>query len=132
MPRKGAAAIQVWTQVPVASRTVNVNDKTGFSLTAGSYVVTGTVQAGTITHASLSGSATATISSVTEAKTGLFYLGDSWPSSTDTGATTFNSLGVHKTRIALTNATTVTSTRQAPVAATDYNTVNSFRVVPFV
>lgn len=39
MGAKGASAIQVWTQVPVASRTVTVNDKTSFSLTAGSYSV---------------------------------------------------------------------------------------------
>ena len=45
--------ITVWSQTLVADRTVEVNTKAGFSLTAGSYVVTGAVQAGTITGVSL-------------------------------------------------------------------------------
>ena len=129
---RGFNPFVVWTQVPVASRLVEVNTKTGFSLTAGSYVVTGAVQAGTITGVSLTATATATISAITEAKTGLYHLGDSWPAGTDATTATFNSLGASKNRIVLTNTTTITATRNAPVAATDFATVTSFRVVPYV
>jgi hypothetical protein len=31
--------MQVWSQVPLANRTITVSDKTGFSLTAGSYAI---------------------------------------------------------------------------------------------
>ena len=37
--KSGISANQLWTQQPVASRLVEVNTKTGFSLTAGSYIV---------------------------------------------------------------------------------------------
>ena len=64
MPRKGASVVQVWNY-PVALRLVEVNTKTGFSLTAGSYSVrASSMQAGVITYAS-AGSATAAVSAVT-------------------------------------------------------------------
>tara|TARA_R110002110_G_C13003874_1_gene676102 strand:- start:9 stop:368 length:360 start_codon:yes stop_codon:yes gene_type:complete len=37
--KSGISANQLWTQTPVAARLVEVNTKTGFSLTAGSYSV---------------------------------------------------------------------------------------------
>lgn len=39
MSYRGSPGIEAWTLMPVASRTVEVNTKTGFSLTAGSYIV---------------------------------------------------------------------------------------------
>ena len=66
MPRKGASAVQVWKQVPVASRTVEVNTKTGFSLTAGSYSVrASSSQRGTVVIGAGSVSGSVSISSVT-------------------------------------------------------------------
>lgn len=63
--QRGASAVEVWTQVSVASRLVEVNTKTGFSLTAGSYVVrASSTQTGTVTLQSAT-SGTASISSVT-------------------------------------------------------------------
>ena len=63
------SAIEVWTQTPVANRTVEVNTKTGFSLTAGSYSVrASSTQTGSL---SLTGAANtqAVISSVTTTRT---------------------------------------------------------------
>jgi hypothetical protein len=37
--KSGISANQLWTQTPVAARLIEVNTKTGFSLTAGSYSV---------------------------------------------------------------------------------------------
>lgn len=69
---------QVWSQVPVASRTVTVSDKTGFSLTAGSYSVRPSSSqqgTGSISNGATSGSAS--ISTVTLARAsyscGLMY-----------------------------------------------------------
>ena len=104
MARKGASAIQVWSQVPVASRTVEVNTKTGFSLTAGSYVVrASSTQSG---YASLSGvaQATATISSVTTTRTHYSYAGGQFDQ--DPNAQSF-------VRLTLTNATTITGDKSS-------------------
>lgn len=122
----GLQAISVWTQVPVASRTVEVNTKTGFSLTAGSYVVTGTVARGTMTIANLGSSITATISAVTLAKTDIHQtgLGDG-ASGSDTVNIAFRA---RFATLELTNTTTLTATR----TGTD-NTLNIiYQVVPFV
>ena len=64
---KGISAIEVWVAVPLALRLVEVNTKTGFSLTAGSYASHATSnQSGSTTLGSGSGtSANATVSSVT-------------------------------------------------------------------
>jgi hypothetical protein len=80
---------QVWSQVPVASRTVTVttnndktgytatvSDKTGFSLTAGSYSVrASSTQYGSVSQASGSTSSSASISSVTVTRAALENLG---------------------------------------------------------
>ena len=55
---------QIWSQVPVANRLIEVNTKTGFSLTAGSY----SVRASSIQRGTLRGqnaNENATISAVT-------------------------------------------------------------------
>lgn len=78
----GLSAIEVWVTVPIATKAVTVTtnndktgysgvvtDKTGFSLTAGSYAITGTCQRGTINVDNTEASDTLAISSVTTAKT---------------------------------------------------------------
>ena len=97
---------QIWSQLPVASRTVEVNTKTGFSLTAGSYsVLASSTQRGTITEAQGGGSsATAAIAPVTVTRALASYEG---AHETGIAALDFSMFG----RITLTNATTVTLTR---------------------
>ena len=95
---------QIWSQVPVANRLIEVNTKTGFSLTAGSYSVRASnTQRGSITMTSVA-SNTATISSVTVTRATEDYNGN-----------TVNSGGGEQNQafstIALTAATTVTCTR---------------------
>ena len=103
MSRIGSSALQVWTQVPVASRTVEVNTKTGFSLTAGSYTLHATSnQRGQMDPGDTFSTVTATISSVTLTRTNLAYTGN------DSGQSTVSNTSL---RLTLTNATTVTATR---------------------
>ena len=113
-------AIDVWTQVPVASRTVEVNTKTGFSLTAGSYSVrASSVQGGTQSIANGAGPTnTSAISSVTTTRTTL----DSAECSGDTNTVGASSGGI---RIDLTNATTVTGTRENTSGVNNW----SFRIL---
>ena len=106
MGHGGLQAIAVWTQVPVASRTVEVNTKTGFSLTAGSYEVrASSTQAGSISIGAGVASNTATISSVTTTRALVFFTGSRDDTST---ATPDFYLG----RLLLTNGTTVTASRE--------------------
>ena len=67
---------QIWSQLPVASRTVEVNTKTGFSLTAGSYSVrASSTQRGNGTNAA--GVTTAnTVSSVTTTRASVYSCGN--------------------------------------------------------
>jgi hypothetical protein len=103
--KSGVSANQLWTQQPVASRLVEVNTKTGFSLTAGSYIVrASSSQRGNITITS-SVSNTATISSVTTTRAQLAGGGNAPP--LPTGSETFNLIAY----VFLTNATTVTCQR---------------------
>jgi len=113
---------QVWSQVPVASRTVEVNTKTGFSLTAASYAITGSVQRGTLTIASSGSTVTATISSVTITKSMLGWTG------TRIASTTFAPRD-DSTTLTLTNSTTVTADRNGNGAVT---VASEYQVVPFV
>ena len=90
---------QVWSQVPVANRLIEVNTKTGFSLTAGSYSVrASSSQQVTCTMSGVTTN-TATISSITATRAivsnGLSYV---------------NSTSIPQSfgRWALTNATTLT------------------------
>lgn len=95
----GLQAISVWTQVPVASRTVEVNTKTGFSLTAGSYSVrASSTQTGNVTLSSVT-SGTATISSVTTTRATHFLEGN---------VSNAETVGDNIVRLTLTNATTLT------------------------
>ena len=58
MSRRGSSALEVWTQIPVASRTVEVNTKTGFTAapTSGS-IVSGSFAAGAIDAAAIAADA---------------------------------------------------------------------------
>jgi len=95
-------ALAVWTQVPVASRLVEVNTKTGFSLTAGSYSVrASSTQFGSVTLAGVA-SNTATITSVTTTRAILDHGG------IEAGTTAIDRALIRTT---LTNATTVTATK---------------------
>jgi hypothetical protein len=113
-------ALAVWTQVPVALRTVEVNTKTGFSLTAGSYSVrASSTQRGTVSLTSTS--ATATISSVTTTRANESYTGDT----NGTGASSGADNRYFSVRIILTAATTITGA----VASSDgSNIVPAFTV----
>lgn len=116
-------ALAVWTQIPVANRTVEVNTKTGFSLTAGSYSVrASSTQYGNMTLASNTDvTKTATISSVTATRASLFNGGFDTDEATDQNDAVF-------TRITLTNATTVTATR---ATSTSSNVIQAFNVAEF-
>ena len=66
---------QIWSQLPVASRTVEVNTKTGFSLTAGSYSVrASSTQTGLLSLNGVS-SNTLGISSVTKTRSVIGWMG---------------------------------------------------------
>lgn len=104
----------VWSLVPVARRTVEVNTKTGFSLTAGSYSVqASSTQRGTL---QVSGAVnnSAAISSVTTTRAHLCQAGNS----ADTAGTTAEE---YMCRTTLTNSTTVTTTKGT---STDIGTVH--------
>ena len=88
--KSGVSANQLWTQVPLASRTVTV--------TATSVV--NSVQRGTISHTGSAASWTATISSVDIAKSVVFNGGP---------RTEQSALSKALTTITLTDATTVTA-----------------------
>lgn len=78
MPFDAFNPLAVWTQVPLTNRTVTVGDKTGYSLTAGSYSIrASSTQHGTGTVASSSSSGSATISSVTTTRASHSYGGHS-------------------------------------------------------
>lgn len=112
------SALAVWQQIPVANRTVEVNTKTGFSLTAGSYSVRASSTAsGQISLAGVT-SATATISSVTTTRAVVHYLGQQ----TDTDSYR------HSSNLTLTNATTVTASRADNVSNvyTNWNVLELF------
>ena len=105
MGRGGLTAVAVWTQVPVANRLVEVNTKTGFSLTAGSYSVrASSLQTGTLLLASAT-SNTAAVSSVTVTRAKVLQSGFS---SDDAASANWP---VYYPRMILTNATTVTGNR---------------------
>ena len=109
-------------QITLSSGTVTVgtnNDKTGYSLTAGSYVLhASNNQRGTVTMSGVSTN-TATISSVTTTRSRLAYLGDY----NDQNNTSF-AMSI----LALTNATTITATRGAATGAvtTSYEVEETF------
>lgn len=99
--RRGATANQIWTQVPRASRTVTVP--------AGDYSVrASSTQSGTITMTTVI-TATATITSVTTTRATVSHDGN-------TTASDFNQQA--RTRMSLTNATTVTVDRAEQVSTT--------------
>ena len=95
--------LSVWTLTPVASRTVEVNTKTGFSLTAGSYAVrASSTQIAELTILNATSSNTATVSSVTTTRASLRHAGAAAPNQTIDNCIT---------AVLLTNATTVTARR---------------------
>lgn len=127
--------LAVWQHIPVANRTVGaaasvtgavgsvtgavgsvttVNDKTGYSLTAGSYVVrASSTQTANIVIANPAVTATATISSVTVTRAIAAFDGQQSPNT---------ALPQCLTRITLTNATTVTASVATTPATSDIQT----------
>ena len=116
--KSGISANQLWTQQPVANRLVEVNtktgftaavsDKTGFSLTAGSYsVLESATQRGTVSlvDGTTDMTATATIASVslTQSKEGDLVYAYGNDTNVPDGQT--------HARIAITGTTTLTMTR---------------------
>ena len=96
---------QVWSQVPVANRLIEVNTKTGFSLTAGSYSVrASSSQRGSITLSSVATN-TATISSVTLTRAHLSGGGYNGDATAAAGTTDW------PTSVRLSSATDVTAAR---------------------
>src|SRR3990167_5846777 len=108
----------VWSKVPVANRLVEVNTKTGFSLTAGSY----SVRASSTQYGSISEAVTTTevftCSSVTVTRAVLQHLGSSH-TKPGTPASSGVSGDWNNWRITLTDATTVTFTRTATASDND-------------
>ena len=103
--KSGISANQLWTQQPVASRLVEVNTKTGFSLTAGSYIVrASSTQATVITVAAGGYTNTVTISSVTTTRAFPNFNGLSYNTNDTNPVNTF-------CRMELTNGTTITGAR---------------------
>ena len=117
---RGFNPLAVWAQVPVANRLVEVNTKTGFSLTAGSYSVrassTQTAEVG------LNGatSTTSAISSVTTTRACLTFSG----CASDTESVVNDQM---HTRVLLTNATTVTIAKGTATS----NSSTNFQVMEF-
>ena len=110
MSYRGTPGIECWTMMPVADRTVEVNTKTGFSLTAGSYAIHATSnQQGTIVLIATDLTENATISSVTTTRAACWLQG--YTNNGDTGST--NTL----TRVSLAAATTVTLQREGSAQA---------------
>jgi hypothetical protein len=98
-----AVAYSAWNDIAVANRTVEVNTKTGFSLTAGSYSVhASNNQRGTIVISSGT-SNTAALSSVTTSRTMLHHAGQSYNNTTGIDS----SIG----RLTLTSSILATATR---------------------
>ena len=93
---------QVWSQVPVANRLIEVNTKTGFSLTAGSYSVrASSTQRGSGTAYGIGAAGgTVTISSVTTTRAQEVFNG----STTDDASTSPQN---YQVRCSLTSSTTV-------------------------
>lgn len=117
-PSLGQIAYAAWNTVAVANRTVEVNTKTGFSLTAGSYSVrASSTQGGIVTLASTT-SGTATISSVTTTRAFLSWLGNKSNAET---------VGDNIAQMVLTNATTITVTKlDGNNAAMSFNVLELF------
>ena len=98
-------AYSVWNLIAVANRTVEVNTKTGFSLTAGSYSVRASSnQRAVFTVADTTSSNTSAVSSVTTTRAFLGWTGGSYN-------TTATDPQDYMGRVTLTNATTVTGNR---------------------
>ena len=95
--------LAAWQQIPVANRTVEVNTKTGFSLTAGSYSVrASSTQHGDATIPDPGTSTTAAISAVTLIRASAGHMGQAGgPTATNTSLV----------RIDFTNTTTLTFIR---------------------
>jgi hypothetical protein len=119
--KSGISANQLWTQTPVAARLVEVNTKTGFSLTAGSYSVReSAAQRGSITTSGAT-SVTATISSSTMTHS---LLTNGGPRTTvSDGDNAKSSVGLE-----LTNATTITAYKGDATGAayTEYAVIEFF------
>ena len=95
---------QIWSQVPVANRLIEVNTKTGFSLTAGSYSVrASSAQYGSGGMSNGVTSVTSTISSVTTTRATVAYSGTRTQTNGQSGFA----------HVTLTNSTTLTSQRSA-------------------
>ena len=119
---------QLWTQVPVASRTVEVNtktgftaavsDKTGFSLTAGSYTVRASSCQRALAYMTSVASYAFTISAVTMTRTHVAYGGSAPPA----GATDWS----WDARCYLTSTTVVTCDR---ISSSSHTTSLNFSVL---
>lgn len=109
---------QVWSQVPVANRLIEVNTKTGFSLTAGSYSVrASSTQRGSANAYGIgSAGGTVTISSVTTTRAQEVFNG----STTDDGSTSPQN---YQVRVSLTSSTTVAGVKTGSVGNANWYTV---------
>lgn len=94
----------VWSQVPVANRLVEVNTKTGFSLTAGSYAVRASSSQRANATFSTSATVDVTIASVTTTRATAIAMGSSRGTDSYAGSQ-------DEARGAVSAATTVTFTR---------------------
>ena len=111
--------LAVWQQIPLANRTVvasTVSDKTGYTLTAGSYSVRASAVQTAILAVTGASSNTSAISSVTTTRTVLGFLGFLADS-------TSGNFAVSSPRITLTNATTVTGNKETATNKTELSFV---------
>ena len=118
--KSGVSAHQLWTQTPVANRTITVSDKTGYALTAGSYSVRASNCQRGLGYLTSVASVAFTISSVTMTRTHVSYGGSAPPA----GATDWS----WDARCYLTAATTVTGDR---ISNSSHTTSFNFSVVEF-
>lgn len=111
--------LAVWQQIPVANRTVvasTVSDKTGYTLTAGSYSIrASSMQRGQVDNTG-AGTNTATISSVTTTRAVEGLCG---------GSSNNDIVSRSLVRLTLTNATTVTVVKGTSTDNTETNYVVS-------
>ena len=119
--KSGISANQLWTQQPVGSRLVEVNSKTGFSLTAGSYSVLPSNQqrgsAGTVGNLNTD----VTISSVTMNRANAYWSGTTGFDSSATSGAIWHRVELQAaTNVRLIKGTTANYTATCAFALTEF------------
>jgi hypothetical protein len=119
--KSGLSANQLWTQQPVESRLVEVNTKTGFSLTSGSYSILPSNQqrgsAGTTSNTNTD----VTVSSVTMNRANAYWSGTTGFDSSPTQAAIWHRVELQaSTNVRLIKGTTANYTATCAFALTEF------------